>query len=83
MSILSKEIYWARRAKCDQGQHKLRDNKLGITWCVTCGYLSNKQSGIPLKEEDKIYMIPNTQGVVEIHTDINPNSWSIEDVSTE
>lgn len=35
-------IYWERRKNCDKGKHKLRENTFGITWCVTCGYLSNK-----------------------------------------
>lgn len=44
--VLNKEeqikIYWDRRKNCEQGKHKLKDNNFGITWCVTCGYLSNK-----------------------------------------
>lgn len=47
------EIYWKRRDNCNKGKHKLKDNTFGITWCVICGYLSNKPSGIPLEEEHK------------------------------
>ena len=24
-------------------KHKIRDNKLGVTWCVRCGFLANKK----------------------------------------
>lgn len=46
-------IYWERRINCDKGKHKLRDNAFGVTWCVTCGFLSTKPSGILLTEDDK------------------------------
>jgi hypothetical protein len=52
--MLAREIYWLQRAKCDKGKHKLRDNEFRVTWCVTCGLLSNKLSGISLTEQDKI-----------------------------
>ena len=39
-------IYWERRKNCEKGKHKLKDNSFGITWCVTCGYLSNKPAPI-------------------------------------
>lgn len=47
------EIYWKRRDNCSKGKHKLKDNDFGITWCVICGYLSSKPSGVPLEEEHK------------------------------
>ena len=51
---LTKEVYWLRRAQCDLGKHKLRDNKFGVTWCVTCGFLSTKPCGVDLTEEDLV-----------------------------
>jgi len=54
-------IYWERRKNCEKGKHKLKDNDFGITWCVTCGYLSNKPAPIgmyknmnKLQPEDKL-----------------------------
>jgi hypothetical protein len=54
-------IYWERRKNCEKGKHKLRDNSFGITWCVTCGFLSNKPAPIGifinsnrLEEVDKL-----------------------------
>lgn len=41
-------IYWERRKNCSGGKHKLRDNTFGITWCVTCEYLSNKPAPITI-----------------------------------
>ena len=35
-------------------KHKIRDNKLGVTWCVRCGRLFNKPCNIQLKESDKL-----------------------------
>lgn len=46
-------IHWERRKNCEKGKHRLRDNTFGVTWCVTCGFLSNKPAGIELKTEDK------------------------------
>lgn len=40
--------------QCPPNKCKRRDNKFGITWCVKCGTLFTKPSGILLKEEDKI-----------------------------
>jgi len=37
---------------CKPDKHKLRDNTFGITWCIKCGYLFNKPSGIKLKPEE-------------------------------
>lgn len=54
-------IHWERRKNCEKGKHKLKDNSFGITWCVTCGYLSNKPAPLTkdkkedrLKPEDKL-----------------------------
>ena len=35
-------------------KHKPRDNSFGITWCVRCGRLFTKPSGIKLQEKDKL-----------------------------
>ncbi len=51
---LTKEIYWKQRDNCLKGKHKLRDNGLGVTWCIVCGFHSLKPCGIPLLKEDKI-----------------------------
>lgn len=55
------EVFWKRKANCQKGKHKLKDNKFGVTWCVICGLLSNKpapegafKGANILKEEDKI-----------------------------
>ena len=40
--------------ECKQDNHKARDNKFGVTWCVKCGRLFTKPSGIELKETDKL-----------------------------
>jgi len=53
-TVTTKEHYWKLRDKCNQGKHKLRDNNLGVTWCVVCGFQSLKPCGTPLTEEDKI-----------------------------
>ena len=52
--VITKDVYWARREQCTKGKHKLRDNNYGITWCITCGFLSNKTCNTPLLEEEKI-----------------------------
>lgn len=36
----------------EQNKHKKRDNKFGVTWCVSCGRLFTKPCGIELKKED-------------------------------
>jgi len=41
--------------ECKENQHKRRDNKYGITWCVKCGRLFTKPSNILLLESDKVY----------------------------
>jgi hypothetical protein len=40
--------------ECLPDKHKRRDNKFGVTWCVKCGQLFTKPSGIPLQESDKV-----------------------------
>jgi hypothetical protein len=40
--------------ECLPDRHKKRDNKFGVTWCVKCGRLFTKPSGIPLQESDKV-----------------------------
>lgn len=47
-------IYWERRKNCSQGKHKLKDNSFGITWCVTCGYLSNKPAPLTMWKNENI-----------------------------
>lgn len=37
---------------CNVNKHKIRDNKYGVTWCVKCGKLFNKPSGIELKKNE-------------------------------
>ena len=39
--------------ECLPDRHKRRDNKFGVTWCVKCGHLFTKPSGISLQESDK------------------------------
>lgn len=39
---------------CLPDKHKRIDNKFGVTWCVKCGQLFTKPSGIPLQESDKV-----------------------------
>jgi len=52
--MLTKEIFQIRKAQCEKGKHKFRDNNYGVTWCVTCGNLSNKACGVPLTKEDQV-----------------------------
>ena len=40
--------------ECLPDKHKRRDNKFGVTWCVKCGQLFTKPSGVPLQESDKV-----------------------------
>ena len=40
--------------ECKQNQHKKRDNKLGVTWCIKCGKLFTKPCGRQLTKEDKL-----------------------------
>ena len=40
--------------ECLPDRHKRRDNKFGVTWCVKCGQIFTKPSGIPLQESDKV-----------------------------
>jgi hypothetical protein len=46
---------------CKENEHKPRDNKFGITWCVKCGKLFIKTCGKELKEEDKIFIKLNSK----------------------
>jgi ribosomal protein L37AE/L43A len=39
---------------CQENKCKRRDNKFGVTWCVKCGKLFHKPSGVQLIETDKI-----------------------------
>lgn len=39
--------------ECKPNEHKRRDNKFGVTWCVKCGRLFTKPSGKELQENDK------------------------------
>lgn len=34
------------------GKHTIRDNILGITWCIRCGRLFTKPCGVNIKEDD-------------------------------
>lgn len=48
-------IYWERRKNYSQGKHKLKENSFGITWCVICGYLSNKPAPLTMwKNENQL-----------------------------
>lgn len=40
--------------ECLNDNHKARDNKFGITFCVKCGRLFTKPCGKDLKESDKL-----------------------------
>ena len=40
--------------ECLPDKHKRRDNKFGVTWCVKCGQLFTRPSGVPLQESDKV-----------------------------
>ena len=37
---------------CKPNKCKPRDNKFGVTWCIKCGKLFNKPSGIPLEKNN-------------------------------
>ena len=43
---------------CRKGQHKFRENKFGVIWCVRCGQLSNARNAQPLLKND-IHIIHN------------------------
>lgn len=51
---LTKDIYWNMRSRCLKGEHKFRENAMGITWCVVCGNLAIKACGTLLEDTDKI-----------------------------
>lgn len=40
--------------ECLNDNHKPRDNKFGVTFCVKCGRLFTKPCGKDLKESDKL-----------------------------
>ena len=37
---ISKEQHLRMLKLCENGKHKFRENKFGVTWCVVCGLLS-------------------------------------------
>lgn len=51
---ITKNAYWNMRSKCLKGEHKFRENTMGVTWCVVCGNLAIKACGISLEYGDKI-----------------------------
>jgi hypothetical protein len=57
MKQVSKENWVKSLSLCQKGKHKLRVNKMGVTWCVRCGLLSNTPNAENLQEDDKITII--------------------------
>lgn len=57
MKQITKENYIKSLSLCQKGKHKLRVNKMGVTWCVRCGLLSNTPNAENLQEDDKIIII--------------------------
>lgn len=53
----------ALKKVCLIGKHRFRDNEFGVTWCIECGLLSNKPSGIPFNPLEKVdpnYKLPES-----------------------
>lgn len=54
MKRISKETWYRMLDRnCRRDKHRFRTNKYGVTWCVICGMLSNKQAD-PATEEDHL-----------------------------
>ncbi len=54
---MTREQWNKNLSLCQKGKHKLRINKMGVTWCVRCGLLSNTPNAELLREEDKIKIL--------------------------
>lgn len=56
-TCITKENYIKlKKAHCDKGRHRFRENPFGITWCIICGQLSYNNLGLisKLQESDKL-----------------------------
>ena len=40
---------------CDKGKHRFSNNHFGVTWCIICGALYNKDA--PPVQEDECLLI--------------------------
>lgn len=57
MKKVDRDAWIKNLSLCQKGKHKLRVNKMGVTWCVRCGLLSNTPNADVLQEDDKIIII--------------------------
>jgi hypothetical protein len=57
MKKVDRDVWIKSLSLCQKGKHKLRVNKMGVTWCVRCGLLSNTPNADVLQEDDKIIVI--------------------------
>lgn len=67
MKNISNIVHIATLKRCSSGKHKLRENELGVVWCVYCGLLpiavGNMQK---LTEEDKIQIYVHKEKEINI-----------------
>lgn len=57
MKYINKDIWIKGLILCQKSKHKLRVNKMGVTWCVRCGLLSNTPNAENLQQDDKITIV--------------------------
>lgn len=57
MKHINKDVWIKGLILCQKGKHKLRVNKMGVTWCVRCGLLSNTPNAETLQQDDKITIV--------------------------
>lgn len=43
---------------CNKGKHKIKTNSFGVSFCVICGLLSNKEHE-SLEEDHKLLIVKN------------------------
>ena len=54
MEVTSEKLEILRKRNCDNGKHRIRENRFRVCWCILCGLLSNTVNAVPLGEDEHI-----------------------------